>query len=65
MYAVMRYLRDDPLHDMPVHVGEALHRAREVAQARDLIVVTGSLFLVGEALEALGLGATNGCVFGG
>lgn len=32
----------------------ALERARELAAAEDMIIVTGSLFLVGEALELMG-----------
>ena len=35
-------------------LGQALARARELATAQDLVLVTGSLFLAGEALELLG-----------
>ncbi len=45
-----------PWHPQPVlapSVGEALERARGLAGSQDLIVVTGSLFLVGDALEML------------
>jgi dihydrofolate synthase/folylpolyglutamate synthase len=36
------------------HLETALERARELAAEQDMIIVTGSLFLVGEALELLG-----------
>ena len=32
---------------------EALQRARELAYEEDLVCVTGSLFVVGEAIEAV------------
>jgi dihydrofolate synthase/folylpolyglutamate synthase len=35
-------------------LGQALERAKELATAQDLVMVTGSLFLVGETLELLG-----------
>jgi folylpolyglutamate synthase/dihydropteroate synthase len=35
-------------------LGQALARARELATPQDLVLVTGSLFLAGEALELLG-----------
>lgn len=37
-------------------VAEALTRAREIAAPEDCICVTGSIFVVGEALRALGVG---------
>jgi dihydrofolate synthase/folylpolyglutamate synthase len=36
------------------HLETALERARELAAEQDMIIVTGSLFLVGEALELMG-----------
>jgi dihydrofolate synthase/folylpolyglutamate synthase len=36
-------------------VGSALHRARELAGAAGLIVVTGSIYVVGEAMRMLGV----------
>ncbi len=36
------------------HLETAMERARELAAEQDMIIVTGSLFLVGEALELLG-----------
>jgi dihydrofolate synthase/folylpolyglutamate synthase len=41
-------------------VAEALHRALAVAGEEDIICVTGSLFVVGEAIEALGEGGLEG-----
>ena len=41
-------------------VTDALQRAQENAHSDDLVVVTGSLFVVGEPLAALGL-ASDGC----
>ncbi|MHC4860849.1 MAG: bifunctional folylpolyglutamate synthase/dihydrofolate synthase, partial [Planctomycetota bacterium] len=38
-----------------VDLGSALERARGAAGPRDLVVVTGSLYLAGEALELLGI----------
>ncbi len=38
-------------------VSAALARAREVSRPQDLIVVTGSIFLVGEAMSAMGIPA--------
>jgi folylpolyglutamate synthase/dihydropteroate synthase len=35
-------------------VAAALEQARPLAGTRDLVLVTGSLYLVGEALQALG-----------
>jgi len=35
-------------------LSQALERARELATAQDLVLVTGSLFLAGEALEIMG-----------
>ncbi len=35
-------------------VKEAINRAREVAGERDLVVITGSIYLVGEAMQVLG-----------
>ena len=35
------------------NVKEAIEKAREIAEAKDLILVTGSLFVVGEARETL------------
>jgi len=37
------------------NVAEALHRAREVAGKNGLVVVTGSIYIVGEAMRELGL----------
>jgi dihydrofolate synthase/folylpolyglutamate synthase len=37
-------------------LGTALARARDLAGQRDLLLVTGSLYLAGEALELLGAG---------
>lgn len=36
------------------HLETAMERARDLAAEQDMIIVTGSLFLVGEALELLG-----------
>ena len=36
-------------------VGAALRRAREIAEPNSVIVVTGSIYLVGEAMRALGV----------
>ena len=41
-------------------VGEAITGALAQARADDLILVTGSLFVVGEALEAMGDGESAG-----
>jgi dihydrofolate synthase/folylpolyglutamate synthase len=41
-------------------VAEALKRALAVAGVEDIICVTGSLFVVGEAIEALGEGGSEG-----
>jgi dihydrofolate synthase/folylpolyglutamate synthase len=38
-------------------VPAALERARELARGEDLVVITGSIYLVGEAMQALGLHA--------
>ena len=38
-------------------VGEALLRAGELSKPEDLIVITGSIFLVGEAMSAMGIPA--------
>jgi dihydrofolate synthase / folylpolyglutamate synthase len=38
-------------------VGAALARAREISQPQGIIVVTGSIFLVGEAMMAMGISA--------
>jgi dihydrofolate synthase / folylpolyglutamate synthase len=38
-------------------VGAALQRARQVSQPQAIIVVTGSIFLVGEAMSAMGIPA--------
>jgi len=35
------------------HLNDALEKAKEMADPRDLIVITGSLFTVGEALTYL------------
>ncbi|MFA6079555.1 MAG: cyanophycin synthetase, partial [Candidatus Omnitrophota bacterium] len=40
--------------DIVATVGEAIKRARARADEEDLILVTGSLFVVGEAMEMLG-----------
>jgi dihydrofolate synthase/folylpolyglutamate synthase len=37
-------------------VSAALAKARELSKADGVIVVTGSIFLVGEAMEAMGVG---------
>ena len=37
-------------------VGRALQRAREITPANGLVVVTGSIYIVGEAMRALGVG---------
>jgi dihydrofolate synthase / folylpolyglutamate synthase len=37
------------------NVAEAMHRAREVAGNNGLVVVTGSIYIVGEAMRELGL----------
>ena len=37
------------------NVAEAIHRAREVAGNNGLVVVTGSIYIVGEAMRELGL----------
>jgi len=42
------------MHEKPT-VPAALARAREVGQPEGLIVVSGSIFLVGEAMQAMGL----------
>jgi dihydrofolate synthase/folylpolyglutamate synthase len=42
------------LHEEPT-VPAALARARELSRPEGLIVVTGSIFLVGEAMEAVAL----------
>ncbi len=42
------------VEEMPV-VGEALSRARDLAGSEGLVVVTGSLFIVGEVRDILGL----------
>jgi dihydrofolate synthase/folylpolyglutamate synthase len=36
-------------------VGAALRRAREIAEPNSVLVVTGSIYLVGEAMRALGV----------
>jgi len=36
------------------NLGEALEKAKQLVAANDLIVITGSLFLAGEALEMFG-----------
>ena len=38
-------------------VPAALERARELARGEDLVVITGSIYLVGEAMQALGMQA--------
>jgi dihydrofolate synthase/folylpolyglutamate synthase len=35
-------------------VGAALERARELATGGDVVVITGSIYLVGEAMQATG-----------
>jgi dihydrofolate synthase / folylpolyglutamate synthase len=45
-----------PLHEEQ-NVAAALARAREVSKPQGLIVVTGSIFLVGEAMSAMGIPA--------
>jgi dihydrofolate synthase/folylpolyglutamate synthase len=42
------------MHEEPM-VAAAMARAREVSNPEGLIVVTGSIFLVGEAMEAMAL----------
>jgi len=44
------------LHEVPT-VTAALEKARELSKADGVIVVTGSIFLVGEAMEAMGIAA--------
>jgi folylpolyglutamate synthase/dihydropteroate synthase len=36
------------------NLGEALEKAKQLAAVNDIIVITGSLFLAGEALEVFG-----------
>ena len=45
--------RPDIILETASSVGEALERARRLASKDDLICVTGSLFVVGEAIEAV------------
>jgi folylpolyglutamate synthase/dihydropteroate synthase len=45
-----------PLHEEQ-SVGAAMARAREVSQPRGIIVVAGSIFLVGEAMLEMGIPA--------
>jgi folylpolyglutamate synthase/dihydropteroate synthase len=40
--------------DEAANVAAALEKAREAAGARGLVVVTGSIYIVGEAMRALG-----------
>lgn len=40
-------------------VPAALARAREISKPKGLIVVTGSIFLIGEAMAAMGIGTSN------
>ncbi len=44
------------LHEEP-NVPAALSRARELSKPEGVIVVTGSIFLVGEAMSAMGIAA--------
>lgn len=44
------------LHEEP-NVTSALARARELTRQQSMIVITGSIFLVGEAMSALGIAA--------
>jgi folylpolyglutamate synthase/dihydropteroate synthase len=43
-------------------VGDAIRRARSEADEDDLILVTGSLFVVGEAMEILGHSFIDGTI---
>lgn len=47
------FTRPDIIVETTASVREALTRAREIASEEDLICVTGSLFVVGEAIEAV------------
>ena len=47
------FTRPDIIVETTGSVKEALDRAREIASEEDLICATGSLFVVGEAIEAV------------
>ena len=47
------FIRPDIIVETTGSVKEALERAREIASEEDLICATGSLFVVGEAIEAV------------
>ena len=49
------FRRPDIIVETTGSVKEALERARELASEEDLVCVTGSLFVVGEAIEAVKL----------
>jgi folylpolyglutamate synthase/dihydropteroate synthase len=42
--------------ELVAEIGEALERARSAAPPEAVIVVTGSIYLVGEAMRLLGVG---------
>ena len=50
---VVAFTRPDIIVETTGSVKEALDRAREIASEEDLICATGSLFVVGEAIEAV------------
>ena len=50
---VVAFTRPDIIVETTGSVKEALERAREIASEEDLICTTGSLFVVGEAIEAV------------